>query len=233
MELALCSADKAAAQRLAQMLRQWMFVINAVAPVIQYENQEAFFSGYHPGRFAFVFLDTEPDGLDIAHRMRFVGDKCQIAFVSSSQKQALACYAVHPAGFFLKPVRQAALYELLWWHRALFLPAMEYLTVLCARAPKKILLADIRYISVSGRTSLIHLAGEVVHTNRSLSELANQLRESGFFRCHRAHLVNPAHLEKLQGRKLLMDTGEALPVSEERLDEARRWVQMVEDARRS
>ena len=231
MELALCSRDEKERGRVEQMLRQWMFFICGKVDFLVCSSGEELFSCYAPGRFAFLFLDIESDGLDCARQIRSGGDSCQIAFLSDDPGSALACYEVHPAGFFLKPVKKKQLFELLRWHRALFLPAMDCITVQVSRSARKVLMADILYVSVAGRSSFLHMKGETLQTNRTLSELSRELEKASFFRCHREYLVNPVHISGLFGRSLAMDDGENLPVSESRLEEARQWVQHVKKFR--
>lgn len=224
LEVAVCSNDGPSRGLLTQMLRDWAGAHSADVAVAAFCGAEAFFQAYAPGRFAFVFLDTDlagASGLEAARRIRGAGDSCQIAFLSGDARHALACYEAHPAGFFLKPPDYARLCELLQWHRGLFLPAMRAITVVSARAPRKLLLGDILFIAVSGRTSLIHLKKETVATNRPLNELAQELGGAGFFRCHRGYLVNPGHIAGLKERRLLLDDGREVPVSEDRAAEAR------------
>ena len=44
--------------------------------------------------------------------------------------------------------------------------------------------------------------------------MANQLKTVGFLRIQKSYLVNMAHIRKLNYDKVLLDTGEILPVSQ-------------------
>lgn len=229
VKIAVCTQDEACREQLTAMLNTWAKDGSMTLAIEPYESAEAFLEEYESDAYAFIFLDTSlPDlsGLMLARRLRGAGENAQIVFLAENARQALACYETHPAGYFVKAVEQGRLFELLLWHRALFLPAMRYVTVTVARAPRRILLADILYIAVSGRTSQICLKnGETVLTNRTLNFLAKELGDAGFFRCHRSYLVNPICITAFAEHTLVLQGGAQIPVSEEKFSLARKAAQ--------
>lgn len=233
MELAICGGDRQAQQHLEELLRLWLGDIQGQAQLCLFPGPQELLPQYTPGRFAFLFLDVQAGGLDCARQLRAAGEGCQIAFLSEGPQEALACYEVHPAGYLLKPVERKPLFDLLRWHRALFLPAMERLTVRSARVERQMLVAEILYITVQGRTSILCLRGEQVRTNTSLGQLAQQLAPASFFRCHREYLVNPAHILDLQGNRLVLDSGQEILVSENNLRQAQALLEARRAAGRS
>lgn len=227
IQIAICSQDQEEQARLAQLLFGWFQSAGVLLRLASFATADAFLQEYQPGDFGFIFLDANlapTSGLELARHIRKCADSCQIVFLSQDGAAALSCYQVHPAGFFVKPVAAEALSELLQWNRGLFLHAMDSITVVSARLRRKVLLADILYVSVSGRTSRIRLLQEQVNTNCTLNQLADQLPPSRFFRCHRSYVVNGAHVRKLTGRTLELDNGEQVPVSEDKLHPVREWV---------
>lgn len=227
IQIAICSQDQGEQARLAQLLFSWFQSAEVLVHLASYATADAFLQEYQPGRFGFAFLDINlapTSGLELAQHMRKCEDSCQIVFLSQDGAAALSCYQVHPAGFFVKPVAAEQLFELLQWNRGLFLQSMGSITVVSARIHRKVLLADILYVTVSGRTSRICLLQEQVNTNRTLNQLAEQLPPPRFFRCHRSYVVNGSHVRKLAGRTLELDNGEQIPVSEDKLHPVREWI---------
>ena len=227
IQIAICSQDQEEQARLAQLLFGWFQSAGVLLRLASFATADAFLQEYQPGDFGFIFLDANlapTSGLELARHIRKCADSCQIVFLSQDGAAALSCYQVHPAGFFVKPVAAEALSELLQWNRGLFLHDMDSITVVSARLRRKVLLADILYVSVSGRTSRIRLLQEQVNTNCTLNQLADQLPPSRFFRCHRSYVVNGAHVRKLTGRTLELDNGEQVPVSEDKLHPVREWI---------
>lgn len=227
IQIAICSQDQEEQARLAQLLFGWFQSAGVLLRLASFATADAFLQEYQPGDFGFIFLDANlapTSGLELARHIRKCADSCQIVFLSQDGAAALSCYQVHPAGFFVKPVAAEALSELLQWNRGLFLHAMDSITVVSARLRRKVLLADILYVSVSGRTSRIRLLQEQVNTNCTLNQLADQLPPSRFFRCHRSYVVNGSHVRKLAGRTLELDNGEQIPVSEDKLHPVREWI---------
>lgn len=227
IQIAICSQDQEEQARLAQLLFGWFQSAGVLLRLASFATADAFLQEYQPGDFGFIFLDANlapTSGLELARHIRKCADSCQIVFLSQDGAAALSCYQVHPAGFFVKPVAAEALSELLQWNRGLFLHDMDSITVVSARLRRKVLLADILYVTVSGRTSRIRLLQEQVNTNCTLNQLADQLPPSRFFRCHRSYVVNGAHVRKLTGRTLELDNGEQVPVSEDKLHPVREWI---------
>lgn len=227
IQIAICSQDQGERTRLAQLLSSWFQSAGVQVRLVPYVTGEAFLQDYQPGIFSFAFLDinlTSRSGLEVARYMRKCEDSGQIVFLSQDGAPALSCYQVHPAGFFIKPVAAEQLFELLHWNRGLFLHAMDSITVVSSRIHRKVLLADILYVTVSGRTSRICMPQEQVATNCTLNQLAEQLPVPRFFRCHRSYVVNGSHVGKLEGRALELDNGERIPVSEDKLHQVREWV---------
>ena len=227
IQIAICSQDQEEQARLAQLLFGWFQSAGVLLRLASFATADAFLQEYQPGDFGFIFLDANlapTSGLELARHIRKCADSCQIVFLSQDGAAALSCYQVHPAGFFVKPVAAEALSELLQWNRGLFLHAMDSITVVSARIHRKVLLADILYVTVSGRTSRICLLQEQVNTNRTLNQLAEQLPSARFFRCHRSYVVNGAHVRKLTGRMLELDNGDQIPVSEDKLHPVREWI---------
>ena len=226
ISIAICTGDQQESARLSQMVCDWLHTTGAQAKVCTYSTSEEFLLAYARNRYAILFLDVGlagTPGLEVARKLRQNGDNCQIVFLSRDSSPALTCYQVHPAGFFLKPVFPHQLQELLNWNRNIFLSTMNSITVVFARRPRKLLLADILYINVSGRTSQICLAQEIIPTNRALNELQASLPSPQFFRCHRRYLVNRSHVAGMDGRNLLLDNGVSVPVSEAQLAETKNW----------
>ena len=227
IQIAICSQDQEEQARLAQLLFGWFQSAGVLLRLASFATADAFLQEYQPGDFGFIFLDANlapTSGLELARHIRKCADSCQIVFLSQDGAAALSCYQVHPAGFFVKPVAAEALSELLQWNRGLFLHDMDSITVVSARLRRKVLLADILYVTVSGRTSRIRLLQEQVNTNCTLNQLADQLPPPRFFRCHRSYVVNGAHVRKLTGRTLELDNGEQVPVSEDKLHPVREWI---------
>ncbi len=225
LEIALCISVEKDRDLIRKMIQYRIQTSCAQVETVEFCTGQDFLRDFTPGKYLFLFLDTDLadlPGLEVARAVRKMGEDCPVVFLSGNPRHALSCYEVHPAGFFLKPLAYDRLCELFQWHRALFLPALRAITVISARVPRKILLMDILYIEVSGRTSLIHLKKETIATNRTLNELSAQLEEEGFLRCHRGYLVNTNHITALEENAAVLESGETVPVSEDKRSIVRR-----------
>ena len=66
----------------------------------------------------------------------------------------------------------------------------------------------------------IRTQGEVIECYGTLSELPENVRRS-MIQCHKSFLVNPAHIQKLDGASFRLTDGSTVPISRNRLAESR------------
>jgi len=78
-------------------------------------------------------------------------------------------------------------------------------------------------LEASSNYTEIFLSGGKKHlVSRTLKDFEEQLSEAGFFRVHKAHLINIAHVDRYvrqDGGYILMKDGTSIPVSRPRRDE--------------
>ncbi len=152
-------------------------------------------------------------------RMRELNISCPIVFLSVSSKMALNCFSVHPAGYYIKPIKYSQLTALLDWHKGLFAKSCRSLSITSQRIPRNVFQHDIVYISVSGRTATLMTALGNIQTNRSLSDLSSALEPGIFAKSSRNAMVNLDHVSAIDGPSLTLDNGEILSVSLDRMEE--------------
>lgn len=148
-------------------------------------------------RFDIIFLDIRMDGIsgvEAARRLRKSQEDTTLIFITALKEyvfEALDLYAFH---YLLKPVDEKKFAEVLRraaWEaaqrrkkRGLFIKARN----------RTLDLDDILYVESRGKKVEIHTAArEGIEIYGSMDELEGRLGE-GFYRCHRAYIVNMAHI---------------------------------------
>jgi DNA-binding LytR/AlgR family response regulator len=151
------------------------------------------------------------NGMELAHRLRRLGYKGHIIFVTVSSDYAVESYEVHASGYLLKPL-----------HRLKFIRMMEHLlpvvqknhvVVQHGRNRQELVdVATITYAESSAHILAIHLSdGNVLETREKLDIFEEVLDDPRFLRCHQSFLVNMDYIADVQ-KDFLLQGGELVPI---------------------
>lgn len=80
-------------------------------------------------------------------------------------------------------------------------------------------LCEILFIETDKRNVLIHTEQQKVVSNRKIDELEQELKEYGFFRCHKSYLVNLDKIDSIEPQDACFKNGEKAMVSVRKLSE--------------
>jgi len=163
-------------------------------------------------RFDIVFLDIRMDGMDgieTARRLRKKQDDIVLIFVTGNREyvfDALDLYAFH---YLLKPVDEDKFREVL--ERAADEVAKKKEKRFLFIKKRNLMLdqADILYIESRAKKVEIHTAGskDIIEIYATMEELERQLGED-FYRCHRAYIVNMAHITEYNNDSITITNGD-------------------------
>ena len=78
---------------------------------------------------------------------------------------------------------------------------------------------EIYYIEVLGHYVSIHTASETRQYPASISSLENQLKDAGFFRCHKSFLIHFRYIARILPSSVLTADGSENPISKHRRKE--------------
>ena len=162
-------------------------------------------------RFDIVFLDIQMDGMngiEAARKLRKWKEGIVLIFITGIKEyvfDALDLYAFH---YLLKPLDEKKFAEVL--EKATY--------EVKKKAEKKCLFirtrnltldqSDILYIESRGKKVEIHTTGadKAIEIYASMDELERQLEED-FYRCHRAYIVNMAHITEYNNESITLTDG--------------------------
>jgi len=165
-------------------------------------------------RFDIVFLDIQMDGMDgieTARMLREKQDEMVLIFVTGNREyvfDALDLYAFH---YLLKPVDESKFREVLA-RAALEVAKKKKKRVLFIKKRNLTLdQADILYIESRAKKVEIHTKGTkgTIEIYATMEELENQLGED-FYRCHRAYIVNMAHITEYDNDSITITNGDKI-----------------------
>lgn len=153
------------------------------------------------------------NGIEAARRLRALGKKLDIVFISTTAEYALDGYCVKALRYLKKPVKQEEL-------RAALLESYEnslkngFLVIHTGEKVYRVRYRDIYYVEGMGRDLMVHLRNETLITRRKLSDLEKLLPAAQFMRCHRSYIVNLKHVIGLERYQATLQNLETVPVSQ-------------------
>lgn len=173
--------------------------------------------------FDIVFLDIMMDGLDgmkTAKRIRKKASCRLLVFISASREYVFDAYDVEAFWYLVKPVETWKLKQVL--KKAVLkteTASPDFILVNKGRQKQKIFLRDILYFEIMGRLIDIHKTGGISDYYGKISILEEELREKGFFRCHKSYLVHLKYVKGYNRQEAVLDNGEKIPISKRRYEE--------------
>lgn len=176
-----------------------------------------------------LLLDIEMpgmSGIDMAKKLRTLGDDVQIIFVTGVPDYVFEGYEVEAVSYVLKPVKREQLFSCLdrAWER---LKRQEpVLFVSAAGETAKIKLADICYVESAAHDTLIFCKGqdEPYRSKSGITELAEELVQKGsrFFKLHRSYLVSIPYIRRITKKEVMLENGVMLPIARGKWEELNR-----------
>ncbi len=165
-------------------------------------------------RFDIVFLDIQMDGMDgieVARTLRAKQDEIVLIFVTGNREyvfEALDLYAFH---YLLKPVDEGKFREVLVRAAGEVAKKKEKRGLFIKKRNLTLDQADILYIESRAKKVEIHTARSkgIIEIYATMEELEDQLGED-FYRCHRAYLVNMAHITEYDSDSITITNGDKI-----------------------
>lgn len=155
-----------------------------------------------------ILMDIEMgfmDGMTAAGKIRKLDSEVVIIFITNMPQFAMEGYKVDALDYVLKPIGYYAFSQRI--DRALSRMKRRkkrYLTISIKGGLKKIDVSQITYIEVSDHELVYHTEGGDFLTKGSLSEVENEMKDSGFFRCNKCYLLNLDYVEMMQNNDVLV-----------------------------
>lgn len=155
---------------------------------------------YMPGRL----------GIEVAKELREMGHGCHIIFVTTSTEYALEAFRVDATQYFVKPVVEKELFDVL--ERLLNEKGREQKKILTLQAGNnihKVPLQDIVYCEAQKKSQSIYLAdGGQLQIRMTMAKIYDMLAESPeFVKVGISYIINLEHVNSLNARELEMDNG--------------------------
>lgn len=218
LKIAIVEDQAEAAQQLAEFLERYARENSEKFDTALFGDADAFLGGAKPV-YDLVFMDIElpgMDGITAAARLRELDKQVEIVFVTNLAQFASRGYEVDAADYLVKPLRYGNFVMKL--QRVLAKCHSKEDAVLVAKQSgyQRLLLQEVRYVEVRGHKLAYHTESGIVSGSGTLLETEKKLRPKGFLRCNQCYLVNPRHIQSVDGYVLTMVGGDVLQISRPR-----------------
>ena len=170
------------------------------------------------GGFDLYLLDIlmpEMNGMEIGRRLRQLGSRGEIIFLTNSNGFAADSYDVEAFSYLLKPVQEEKLYSVL--DRVIQKrnqSQQKVIIVHTAEGASRIQLDNLCYVERVGRVARYNCTDGVVDSQTiriSFKELvAPLLEDQRFYMCGASYVLNFQHVVKVNNQKIYLDTGETI-----------------------
>lgn len=220
LHIAVCDDDSIHQTHSLELLRDYLSQRPGLRGEVRiFDSGEALvaYAAEHGG-FDLCLLDILMPGLDgveTGRRLRKLGGRGEIIFLSSSNEFAADSYDVGAFFYLLKPIQREKLFSVL--DKAvekLYLRQQAAMVVHTSEGERRIRLEDIRYVERVGRVARYNCTSGAVDSQSlriPFRELAAPLlRDSRFYMCGASYVLNFQHVTAVNGQQARLDSGEVI-----------------------
>lgn len=215
MKLVICDDNPADTAYVTGLLDVWRKRAGVTMEVLAFPTAEALlFAWEEQGDMDILLLDIEMgemSGVQLARRLRQMGARMQIIFITGYMDYIAEGYDVEALHYLLKPVTQERFGEVMDRAMERMKTREHMLRLALGDGVVQLPLYEIRYLEVLRNYTTIH-AAEAFSVKRSLNELEGELDES-FYRIHRSYIVNLRFIRRVTRTEVILKDGTALPLS--------------------
>lgn len=220
LSIAVCDDEIVECAHMAEKIRGTLEEMKVSCFLHQFNSGEELLQSEES--FDIIFLDIMMDGVDgmkTAEGIRQKDFGGLLVFVSSSREYVFDAYDVEAFQYLVKPVDAEKLKRVL--QRAVLKTeavSSDFILVNRERQKQKIFLQDILYFEIWGRLIVIHKTGGISDYYGKMGILEEELREKGFFRCHKSYLIHLKYVKGYNRQEAILENGEKIPVSKRRYE---------------
>ena len=226
MRIAVCD-DSSLDRELFVALLHHYFVNKPISnEIIQYENGVDLLHDVEDDMwFDIIFLDIYMNdllGIDVAHKLRSLGYRGHIIFLTATADFAVDSYEVEALGYLLKPQSFEKLSQVM--DRAI--RTMTTNTYLVKNHSKIIRVPyhEILYAESMNSKCIMHCCNDQRYViYKRLTTIERELNDKRFLRCHQSYLVNMDHIHQVDSQFTLV-TGDTVAIRQRDLKSIRQAV---------
>lgn len=174
-------------------------------------------------RFDIVFLDIQLEGrngIETARNLRERQEETVLIFVTGIREYVFEALDLYAFQYLLKPVEKPKFAEVLERAVKEVRKRKERKGLFIKTRNLMLSQADILYIESKAKKVEIHIAGakESIEIYAAMEKLMGELGED-FYRCHRAYIVNMAHITEYDSDSITLTNGDKIYLAKKKYGE--------------
>lgn len=220
LHFAVCEDEEVCREGLVRELEAWAREEQEVCSVEQFPTADAFLFAWEERKDTDVLLlDIEMPGMDgmaLAKKLRGMGERLGIIFVTGNPEFALEGYDLEAVSYIVKPIKRERLHMALNRARERGAHREAILAPLSAGEVEKVYLSDICCLEGSGHETLIWKRdGGSLSCRTGLRQMEQEIEErsEAFFKPHSSFLINLGRVDKIGKKEIRMENRMLVPVA--------------------
>ena len=226
LRIAICDDEKYDRDRIQALLLEYLETHNLNASIDLFSSGKEFLSERdNLVKYDIVFLDInmeEIDGIQTAERIRSFHSDTYLVFITSYIHYALEGYRVNAVRYILKETLDTALEECV--DAILEKMRISYVTFSFIQGERKLYTDNLLYVESRSHKSVFYYlenGQNIYEIYEKLDQIEERLEGFGFLRVHKSYLVNQKHIRQICNYRILLDTGEEIPVPRSRYQQTK------------
>lgn len=220
LRLAICDDDGTLTGDLKREVEAWAENRGMACSVQLFGTADAFlFTWEEEKDIDVLLLDIEMPGMDgmaLARKLRCLGERMEIIFVTGNPDFALEGYELEAASYIVKPVKRERLRAALDRAVKRVRCRTAVLVPLSAGEVERVYVSDICFLESGGHDTLLRKRdGTCLTCRMGLQQLEQQLGEASdaFFKPHRSFFINLDYVERITKKDVWMEGGTLVPIA--------------------
>ncbi|MBD5547364.1 MAG: response regulator transcription factor [Lachnospiraceae bacterium] len=165
--------------------------------------------------FLDIELGKEVNGVIVGSIMRsdLTNESTQIVYVSSKESYAMQLFQNRPMDFLVKPIKSEDIEKIMNQYKRLFSNSKNFFEFHVGKASYRICTDEVIFFQCSGKKV-------VIRTNKGQNEyyggmegVIKQIDSGKFWNIHKSYVVNVNYVSEFHSDKVIMTTGDELPIS--------------------
>lgn len=203
--IAICDDEEKILQDIQKKIENCFIAQNIEAEYFCTNDSEKMLAHIKNETVDVLFLDIDMPyitGMEIASYIKENKPEMLFVFVTSQEALVYQSFAYRPFGFVRKTHLDVELEELVGRIKQELKEKRQELTITKGQELIRIYRQNIVYIEAEGNYLNICTKREMIKVRDTMGNMENELKESGFVRCHKGYLVNVQLIEKMKGAQI-------------------------------